>query len=68
MALIEVLIAALILGGVLVSMASLTARFVRVVTDTGARSRALQIAGDRLEAVPVTIEGGVLLVPDDAGL
>ena len=24
--------------------------------------------GDRLEAVPVTIENGVILVPDDAGL
>lgn len=51
MSLIEVLIATVILGGVLVSMATLTARFVRVVTDTGARSRALQIAADRLEAV-----------------
>ena len=25
-------------------------------------------AGDRLEQVPATIQGGVLLVPDDAGL
>lgn len=51
MSLVEVLVATVILGGVLVSMATLTARFVRVVTDTGAGSRALQLAADRLEAV-----------------
>lgn len=51
MSLVEVLVATVILGGVLVSMATLTARFVRVVTDTGARSRALQIAAKRLEDV-----------------
>ena len=53
-ALVEILVAFVILGGALVAMARYTAQVTRTVTDTDARATASEIAADRLE----TVKGG----------
>jgi Tfp pilus assembly protein PilV len=51
MTLVEVLIAVLILGGALLSLASYVGQFARTVTDSDATARAAELAAERLETV-----------------